>query len=93
MQETEEENIGVILEQLKRILFNNPNNKKFVITNLSDKISHFRKFEKEVCPIEKVLTFQKPIDISSQNTYIEILSQHKDVLLSAAKEMFMLNDP
>jgi len=62
MQETEEENIGVILEQLKRILFNNPNNKKFVITNFSNKLEDFKKFECEVCEISKLVTFAKTLD-------------------------------
>ena len=45
------------LVQLKMILFNNPNNKKFVITNFSTKLCDFKAFENEVCPIEKVLVF------------------------------------
>jgi len=59
MQETEEENIGVILEQLKRILFNNPNNKKFVITKFGEKLKDLKRFEKEVCEVEKVLIFKE----------------------------------
>lgn len=47
------------IEQLKRILFNNPNNKKFVITNFSNDLKEFHKFEEHVCPIEKVITFAK----------------------------------
>jgi len=70
LQENEEGNVIVILEQLKRILFNNPNNKKFVITNLSSEIEHFLRFESEVCPINKVLTFLKRTDLSDQNTYV-----------------------
>lgn len=60
----EEKPICLILEQLKRILFCNPNNRKFVITNFSNEISHFKRFESEICRIEKILTFRKPVKIS-----------------------------
>lgn len=39
------------------ILFNNPKNKKFVISNFSEKLCDFKSFENDVGPIEKVLTF------------------------------------
>jgi hypothetical protein len=41
------------------ILFNNPKNTKFVISNFSDSLSDFNSFEEDVGPIEKVLTFVK----------------------------------
>ena len=49
------------LEQLKMIMFNNPNNKKFVITNFSTSLCDFEKFECEVCCISKVVTFHNPV--------------------------------
>ena len=48
--------VPVCIEQLKRILFFNPNNRKFVITNFSDDLMAYQKFEEEVCPIERVIT-------------------------------------
>ena len=51
--------IDLILEQLKRILYYNPLNKKFVITNFSESRNDFMLFEKQVCPIDKVVTFTK----------------------------------
>jgi hypothetical protein len=40
------------------ILFNNPENTKFVISNFSDKLCDFESFEDDVGPIDKVLTFE-----------------------------------
>lgn len=40
------------------ILFNNPNNKKFVVTNFSDVIDDYHHFEEFVCPVDKVITFK-----------------------------------
>jgi|ETNmetMinimDraft_14_1059893.scaffolds.fasta_scaffold375834_1 hypothetical protein len=51
-----------IIELLKRILYNNPNNKKFVVSNFSTKIEHFQLFEKEVCPINKVVSFCEKLE-------------------------------
>jgi hypothetical protein len=45
---------------LKKILFHNPNNKKFVITNFSTELKDFERFESEVCPIEKVIVGSVP---------------------------------
>ncbi len=47
------------MEQLKRILYYNPLNKKFVITNFSESLTDFMAFEEQVCPINKVVTFSK----------------------------------
>ena len=51
--------ISDILEQLKRILFSNPNNKKFVITNFGEKLEEILSFEREVCKVDKVLIFKE----------------------------------
>ncbi len=55
--------IELILEQLKRILYYNPLNKKFVVTNFSENLDDFIKFEKEVCKIDKVVTFRKQAEV------------------------------
>ena len=59
--------IDLILEQLKRILYYNPLNKKFVITNFSESRNDFMLFEKQVCVCQnsnlpaliQVVTFTK----------------------------------
>ena len=48
------------INQLKEILFNNPNNKKFVITNFGYNLSDYQQFESEICAIDKVLAFALP---------------------------------
>lgn len=50
------------IEQLKRILFNNPNNMKFVITNFSTNLDDYKKFESEVCPVDKVIYCTVPAE-------------------------------
>ncbi len=47
---------------MKRIMYYNPNNKKFVVSNFSTKIEHFQLFEKEVCPIDKVVSFSEKLE-------------------------------
>ena len=56
----EEDLVSLNLEQLKKILFHNPNNKKFVITNFSTRLDDFQRFECEVCPIEKMIVASVP---------------------------------
>ncbi len=51
-----------IIELLKRILYYNPNNQKFVVSNFSTKIEHFKLFEKEVCSIDKVVSFCEKLE-------------------------------
>ena len=58
----EEDLVCLNIEQLKKILYQNPNNKKFVITNFSNKLEDFKKFECEVCEISKLVTFAKTLD-------------------------------
>jgi hypothetical protein len=58
----EEDLVSLNLEQLKKILFHNPNNKKFVITNFSKDLCDYHRFEKEVCKICRLVTFSKPLD-------------------------------
>jgi hypothetical protein len=75
------------LVQLKMILFNNPNNKKFVITNFSTCLNDYRMFEKKVCPIEKVVTFKKHQELV-KNPYTDEIPNLK----ANAHEVFLKYD-
>jgi len=57
------------LEQLKKILFHNPNNKKFVITNFSNDLKDYQRFESEVCEICRFVTFSKPLESPLVNKF------------------------
>lgn len=61
--------VDLNIEQLKKILFFNPNNKKFVITNFSDRLEDYKRFETDVCPIDRVVTFSKPLESPFVNEY------------------------
>ena len=61
--------VDLNIEQLKKILFFNPNNKKFVITNFSDRLEDYKRFEADVCPIDRVVTFSKPLESPFVNEY------------------------
>ena len=54
--------VDLNIEQLKKILFFNPNNKKFVITNFSKELKDYHRFESDVCKICRLVTFSKPLD-------------------------------
>jgi len=65
--------VPVCIEQLKRILFFNPNNRKFVITNFSDDLKAYKMFEEEVCSINRVVTFCKQLENPIKNEFISQL--------------------
>ena len=65
----EEDLVSLNLEQLKKILFHNPNNKKFVITNFSNELKDYHRFESDVCKICRLVTFSKPLDSPLVNKF------------------------
>ena len=71
------------MDLVKRCLFCNPTNKKFVISKYSTKLKDYILFEKEICAIEKVVVFSNPIDGSKNGAMGK-----KTEALSKAKEIF-----